>query len=202
MKHSFPRPRLLGSRCPGIAACGYDEGQLSSQVMELLREHFLIKRYVWDRFRDISAKPKMGDLVSFHARHKLLFLAYNQSRFRACGRITANYEQLPAVEVFQLYETEMGKILEKPFRRQAMVNTLYHAYGWIAKEMSSEEKDYTLKMFEEYRDHRVPLQAATRLLKTQAIRFQREYLLCQTLLHPFPLELSDLSDGGKGRKVK
>lgn len=176
-----------------------DEQRLTNII---LREHFLIKLYVWARFRDISAKPKMGDLVNFHASHKLLFLAYNQSRFRACGRITANHEQLPAAEVFQLYETEMGKILAKPFSRQAMVNTLYHAYGWIAKEISTEEKHYIINTFEEYRDERIPLQAATRLIEAQAIRFQREYLLGQTLLHPFPLELSDLSDSGKGRKVK
>ncbi|MBU0943942.1 MAG: DUF523 and DUF1722 domain-containing protein [Proteobacteria bacterium] len=175
-----------------------DEQRLTNII---LREHFLVKLYTWARFRSISAKPTIGELVNFHASHKLLFLAYNQSRFRVCGRITANHEKLPVADVFQFYETELGKILAKPFRRQSMVNTLYHAYGWISEKMSSEEKHYIISTFEEYRDERIPLQAATRLIEAQAIRFQREYLLSQHLLHPFPGELSDLSDSGKGREV-
>lgn len=176
-----------------------DEQRLTNII---LREHFLIKLYVWTRFRSIAAHPKMGELVNFHASHKLLFLAYNQSRFRLCGKITANHEHFPAAEVFQLYKQEMAKILARPFRRQAMVNTLYHAYGWIAKKISSEEKQYIINTFEEYRDERIPLQAATRLLEAQAIRFKQEYLLSQVLLRPFPPELSDLSDSGNGREVQ
>ena len=176
-----------------------DEQRLTNII---LREHFLIKLYVWTRFRSIASRPKMGDLVNFHASHKLLFLAYNQSRFRLCGKITANHEHLPAAEVFKLYEQEMARILARPFRRQAMVNTLYHAYGWIAKKISSEEKQYIMNTIEEYRDERIPLQAATRLLEAQAIRFQQQYLLGQVLLRPFPPELSDLSDSGSGRNVQ
>ena len=180
-----------------------DEQRLTNII---LREHFLIKLYVWARFRSIAAKEKakakMGELVNFHASHKLLFLAYNQSRFRVCGEITANHEQLPAAGVFQLYEQEMAQILVRPFRRQAMVNTLYHAYGWIAKNISSEEKQYIINTIEEYRDERIPLQAATRLLEVQAIRFKHKYLLSQVLLRPFPPGLSNLSDSGSGREVQ
>ena len=39
MKHSFPRPTLLVSRCLGFAACRYDGAQLSSKVVELLQGH-------------------------------------------------------------------------------------------------------------------------------------------------------------------
>lgn len=175
-----------------------DEQRLTNLI---LREHFLIKLYVWARFRVIAEQPKMGELVGFHAAHKLLFLAYNQSRFRICGKITANHERLPVSEVFERYATELGHVLVRPFRRQAMVNTLYHAYGWIAEHLSSEEKQYIINTIEEYRDERIPLQAVTRLIEAQAIRFKRDYLLGQVLLRPFPAQLSDLSDSGKGREV-
>ena len=167
-----------------------------------LREHFLIKLYVWTRFRAIAAKPKMGALIEFHASHKLLFLAYNQSRFRECGKIAANHERRPVSEVYELYQEQMGQILQRPFRRQAMVNTLYHAYGWLAKKLSSDEKDYIINTMEEYRDERIALQTVTRLLEVQAIRFHQDYLLGQVLLCPFPRELSDLSDSGTGREVQ
>ncbi len=41
----------------------------------------------------------------------------------------------------------------------------------------------------------------TRLIEAQAIRFKRDYLLRQIILRPFPAQLSDLSDSGKGREV-
>lgn len=166
-----------------------------------LREHFLIKLYAWARLRTISSKPRMGNLVAFHSSHKLLFLAYNQSRFRICGKLVANHEHLPVEEVFQRYEQEMGRILKHPFRRQAMVNTLYHAFGWVAEGMTAAEKTYTINTIEEYRDERIPLQAVTRLIEAQAIRFSQKNLLGQVLLHPFPSPLSDLSDSGTGRVV-
>ncbi len=45
-----------------------------------LREHFLVKLFTLARFRAIAKQPEMGRLVAFHAGHKLLLLAYNQSR--------------------------------------------------------------------------------------------------------------------------
>lgn len=175
-----------------------DEQRLTNFI---LREHFLIKLYVWARFRALAAQPRMGDLVAFHAAHKLLFLACNQSRFRVCGAIVANHGRYPADEVCRCYEQELRHILSRPFRRSSMVNTLHHAYGWIAERLSPGEKEYIVDCIEEYRDERIPLQAVTRLIELQAVRFHHEYLLGQVLLRPYPQELVDLSDSGKGRDI-
>lgn len=175
-----------------------DEHRLSNYI---LREHFLIKLYTWSRFRSITGIGKMDALVSFHAAHKLLFLAYNQSRFRQCGKIVANHDRLPSAVVYQQYADQMGEILKRPVRRQGMVNTLYHAHGWISEYLAPEERRYIVNMIEEYRDERVPLQAVTRLIEAQALRFGHDSLLSQVLLQPFPPELTDLTDSGKEREV-
>ncbi|PIE56040.1 MAG: hypothetical protein CSA34_06420 [Desulfobulbus propionicus] len=176
-----------------------DEMRLTNIV---LREHFLIKLYASARFREIAQTMKMRDLISFHASYKFLFLAYNEQHFRQCGRIVANHEKLCSDEVFSLYRAEMARLLRRPFRREAMVNTLYHAYGLISAGLAAEEKEYIINTIEEYRDERIPLQAVTRLLEGQALRFGQQYLLDQALLQPFPVELSLLTDSGKGRRVK
>jgi uncharacterized protein YbgA (DUF1722 family)/uncharacterized protein YbbK (DUF523 family) len=176
-----------------------DEQRLTNRI---LREHFLIKLFAWTRFRIIAVAPRMADLVAYHASHKLLFLAYNQRRFRLCGKITANHERLPAKEVFHHYEQELLQILQKPFLFKAMVNTLFHALGWVSEDLSAREKRFIINTIEEYRDERIPLQVVTRLIEAQAIRFNQEYLLGQVLLQPFPPQLSDLSDSGQGREVQ
>ncbi len=175
-----------------------DEMRLTNIV---LREHFLIQLYASARFRKIAATGKIRDLISFHASYKFLFLAYNEKRFRQCGRIVANHEKRCSEEVFGLYRAEMALLFRRPFRREAMVNTLYHAYGLIAEGLTAEEKKYIISTIEEYRDERIPLQAVTRLLEGQALRFGQQYLLDQALLQPFPAELSLLTDSGKGREV-
>ncbi|PIE66865.1 MAG: hypothetical protein CSA23_06905 [Deltaproteobacteria bacterium] len=175
-----------------------DEMRLSNMV---IREHFLIKLYTSARFREIAVAKKMRDLISFHASYKLLFLAYNQKRFRECGKIVANHDKLPRETVFQRYHLEMTLLLKRPFRREGMVNTLYHAYGMVSEGLATEEKQYIINTIEEYRDERIPLQGVTRLLEGQALRFRKKYLLDQALLQPFPARLSLLTDSGKGRVV-
>ena len=167
-----------------------------------LREHFLVKLFTLARFRAIAKQPEMGRLVAFHAGHKLLLLAYNQSRFRLAGRIAANHERLPAAEVFARYGEELGRILQAPLRIPAVINTLHHAFGWISEHLGPEEKRYMLDTIEEYRDERLALQAVTRLLEAHAIRFGQAYLQSQLFLRPYPRALAGLHDSGRGREVR
>ncbi len=173
-----------------------DEGRLRNFR---IREHFLIKLFTLARFREIESGKSMGDLVDFHSRHKLLFLAYNQTRYRSCGRIVANHERLKAGEVFVKYEEEMHHLLGALPRQGAMINTLLHAFGWISKGLSKEEKEYFLNTVEEYRDERVPLGTVLHLINSHAIRFGNEYLGSQVLLKPYPEKLAEITDSGKGR---
>jgi len=167
-----------------------------------LREHFLIKLFTLARFRSLNERPEMGALVAFHASHKLLFLAYNQSRFRQAGKIVANHEKRPAAEVFHLYREELRHILDAPLRISGVINTLFHAFGWISEHLGSAEKQHVINSIEEYRDERLPLQAVTRLLEAHALRFDNQYLLAQVFLRPYPRALADLSDSGRGREVR
>ncbi len=176
-----------------------DEMRLTNLI---LREHFLIKVFTLARFRELCKKPTMGALVGFHASHKLLFLAYNQSHFRLAGKIAANHEQLTAAEVVERYRKELLHILDAPMRVPGVINTLYHAFGWISEHLGSKEKQYLINTIEEYRDERLPLQAVTRLLEAHALHFGNDYLLGQIFLRPYPRALAGLGDSGRGREVR
>lgn len=176
-----------------------DEMRLTNLI---LREHFLIKVFTLARFRELSDRPTMGALVAFHANHKLLFLAYNQSHFRLAGKIVANHEQLPLSEVMHRYRVELTHILDKPMRTPGVINTLFHAFGWISEHLGAEEKQYVINTIEEYRDERLPLQAVTRLIEAHALRFAQNYLLGQVFLRPYPRALAGLHDSGRGREVR
>ena len=173
-----------------------DEGRLKNFS---IREHFLIKLYTLCRFRKIKQQCRMKDLIEFQASNKLLFLAYRESSFRKCGSITANHSKLPPEEVFSLYGKEMNKILSEPPEYKAIINSLYHAFGWISEGLSSEEKKLFIDTVEEYRDERIPLSVPLHMLNSYAVRFENSYLESQYFLNPYPGKLTAITDSGKGR---
>lgn len=192
---------LFGGRVmaahPGRAV--EDEMRLTNLA---LREHFLIKLFALARFRLLAEQPAMGELVEFHASHKLLLLAYNQSRFRMAGKIVANHERLPAGEVFHRYGEQLAQILDAPLRIPSVINTLYHALGWVTGHLGPEERQLVINSIEEYRDERLPLAAVTRLLEAHALRAGRQYVRGQLFFRPYPRALAGLSDTGRGRAVR
>ncbi len=173
-----------------------DEGRLKNFS---IREHFLIKLFTFARFRLAKKTGTMGALVKFQSEHKLLLLSYNQAHYRKCGRIVANHEKLNTDDVFNMYETELSIILKKVPRYPAMINTLQHAFGWISNDLSKEEKKFFINTLEEYRDERIPLSTVLHLINAYAIRFKNNYLSDQVLLNPYPKELTEITDSGKGR---
>lgn len=201
------RPQVLkrSSGVFGEAVLRIFAGQAIEDDLRLtdvkLREHFLIKLFTLARFREISARPEMGRLVDFHAVHKLLLLACNQSRYRLAGRIAANHPQFPAAEVFRLYREELCRILHAPLRVPAVINSLYHALGWISEHLNGEEKKEVINSIEEYRDERLPLPAVTRLLEAHAARLDHGYLHSQIFLRPYPLALAHLTGSGPDLEV-
>ena len=149
-------------------------------------EHYTIKASVMASFEAIRDRARMGDLVSFHATHKLLFLAYDEVCFRRCGTVAANHDHFPPEKVYQIYAEQLEVILSKPAKRKSMANSLYHGYGWIAKHLSPVEKNVILGGIEKYRREKMTLQQVTELLKCQALRLGHTYLLHQVLLYSFP----------------
>ena len=64
-------------------------------------------------------------------------------------------------------------------------------------ELEDTEKDLFLQVFQEFKENRVCLSTILRLIESYATRFNDEYVLKQTILHPFPQDLVDMSDTGK-----
>ncbi len=175
-----------------------DEGRLRNFS---IREHFLIRLYTMASFREFKQNPSMKGLVDFHTNNKFLFMAFNQETMHELGRITANHEQQPLEKVIGSYEVLMRKMLASMPRFTSWINMLYHAFGFISDGLEKQEKTFFLNSIEEYRDERIPLSTLIKLLKSYALRFNQDYLLRQTFLNPFPLDLVQITDSGKGRRT-
>jgi len=181
---------------PGAAV--EDEGRLMNFT---IREHFLTKLYTLARFRDVKRKNTMKALVDFQSDNKFVFMSYNQREMRALGKIAGNQDKRPVREVFSEYEEHLYKLLSKNPRRNSHINTLMHGLGYFSKKLSSKEKAYFLDLLESYRNRKIPLSAVTTVLQSWIIKYEEDYLECQTFFAPYPPELVEISDSGKGRAV-
>ena len=174
-----------------------EEGRLTNFK---IREHFLTRIFALARLRGVIASGAMRELVRFQSDNKLLLMACNQTEMRVLGRIVANHEKRPFAEAAADYETHFRRALAKPARVPSNINVLMHALGYFSEELNAKEKAFFLDSLEKYRSDRIPLSAVTSILRAWIVRFDNAYLMQQTFFDPYPEELVEVTDSGKGRE--
>ena len=173
-----------------------DEGRLRNYD---IRQHFLTRLFTQTRFRQVRPAAAIRDLTDFHARHKLLLMAYNQVRMRAMGRLLANEAKRPIHELTEQYERELTTALARAPRRTSAINVLMHALGHVTDQLTTEERHFFLDSLEKYRNRHIPLSVPLTLMRSWILRFGVDYLADQVFFEPYPAELVEVLDSGKGR---
>ena len=152
----------------------------------LLREHFFTAIFTIADFRSVKS---FDSLYKYHAKHKYLFMAYNQTLMRKMGKIAANDYSLDIEEVKNLYYDSLLQIFIKKSRYKANINTQMHVMGYFKKDLSPKEKKLFLEKLESYRNKKTPISAINNMLYSWIVRFENEYLMNQSFFNPFPEEL-------------
>ncbi|MBE0636835.1 DUF1722 domain-containing protein [Candidatus Bipolaricaulota bacterium] len=173
-----------------------DEGRLKNFD---IRQHFLTQLFALARFRNARAAGMMRDLVDFHSKHKLLLMAYNQTQMRELGRLVANPDKRPMPEILAEYKAGLVQALAKAPRRTSAINVLMHGFGYVSDDLKPAEKAFFLDSLEQYREHRIPLSVPTSIMQSWIVRFDVAYLADQVYFEPFPQQLVEVLDSGKGR---
>jgi uncharacterized protein YbgA (DUF1722 family)/uncharacterized protein YbbK (DUF523 family) len=172
-----------------------DEGRLMNYN---IREHFLTQIYTLMAFDEVLEKNTMKALIDFHSKNKYLLMAYHQMRQRELGKIVANHENKKVNDVINSYADLLRRSLEKPLRRGTNINMLMHLFGYFKKDLSASEKAYFLDTLEKYHMKKVPFSVPIAIIHAWVIRFDEKYLKQQTIFEPYPSEILDVNDSGKG----
>ena len=178
---------------PGLVV--EDEGRLTNFN---IREHFLTRIYVMAEFDQVKELGTMKALVGFQSRHKYLLMAYHQANQKVLGKIVANHEKKAAGNVYESYEEVLKKALANPLKHGRNTNMLLHIMGYFKEVLQPEEKAYFLDLLEQYNDKKIPFSVPLSLLGAWVVRFKEEYLMGQSIFEPFPKELIEVTDSGKG----
>jgi uncharacterized protein YbgA (DUF1722 family)/uncharacterized protein YbbK (DUF523 family) len=181
---------------PGLAI--EDEGRLRNFN---IRDHFLSKLFTLARFRHAKKKSSINELIRFHTANKFLFMAYNQKELKNMGKLLGDYRKKNLQILKDNYEQNLHKCLSKMPRKTSFINTLMHALGYFSKKLHTREKSFFLEQLEDYRNNRIPISAMLSVLRVWSVKYGEKYLLQQTFFEPFPKDLMDVSDSGKGRML-
>jgi uncharacterized protein YbgA (DUF1722 family)/uncharacterized protein YbbK (DUF523 family) len=165
-----------------------------------IREHFLTKLFTLASFRIVKKSGKIRELVRFHSENKYLLTAYNQKELRVLGKIAANQEEKSFQDILKDYETHLHFALARTPSVGAYRNVMLKIMGYFSHQLSKDEKSLLLDSVEKYRAGRLPLSADLSILRAWIVRFNQEYLSTQSLLEPYPEQLTEIessfSEGG------
>jgi uncharacterized protein YbgA (DUF1722 family) len=172
-----------------------DEGRLNNFT---IREWFLTTIFTFAGFRNVKATQSMEELLYFHTSNKLLLEIYNQRETGIMGRIIANHDHKTFSEVVDDYEIHLKRALIRIAKKPSVINGILHAFGHFSKQLTHEEKSFFLDSLDNYRTGKVPLSSILSVIGSWIIRFNNDYLKEQTFFEPYPKDLIDISDSGKG----
>ena len=177
--------RAFMDRFPLIPA--EDDGRLHNPA---IRENFIERIFTLKRWRDsVATSRKMGHLVDFHTRNKLLLLSHSQKHYRQMGKLVAEGKKYTPKERNDQYVQLLMAALSLKTTIKKNLNVLQHLMGYFKKQLSGDEKQELLEVFDQYSKGLVPLIVPITLINHYVRKYDQPYLKKQTYLNPHPLEL-------------
>ena len=164
-----------------------EEGRLNDAK---LRETFIEQIFTLKRWRETMASGRsMKNLVDFHTRHKLLVLSHSPSHAKLMGKLVAEGKQMPIDEVTTRYERLLIETLRLKTTVKKNMNVIEHILGYFKEQLSADEKQEVLELFDRYRREFVPLIVPVTLLNHYVRKYDQPYLKQQVYLNPHPIAL-------------
>jgi len=164
-----------------------EEGRLHDPK---LRESFIESIFTLKRWREVvQSKKNLGNLVAFHTQHKLLTLSHSEKNYRAMGKLVAEGKKLPVNELYAQYETLLMEALKLRTTIKKNENVLQHMMGYFKEQLSKDEKQELLEIFDAYRKGYIPLIVPITLINHYVRKYHQDYLKEQVYLNPHPIAL-------------
>lgn len=164
-----------------------EEGRLNDAK---IRENFIERVFSFKRWKDfLAGKPKMGALVDFHTRHKLLLMAHNPQIYREMGKLVARGREFTMEALLAAYEEMFMKALAFHATAKKHADVWMHTMGYFKKELSPAEKEELLDLINQYKNGLLPLIVPVTLLRHYVLIYDQPYLKDQVYLSPHPREL-------------
>ena len=168
-----------------------EEGRLHDPA---IRENFVERIFALARWRELLAEqpaqqPKIGPIIDFHGRSKLLILSHSPAHYREMGKLIAQAKQYPMAMLLEDYQRQFLEALKIQATPKKNANALAHMAGYFKKQLSPGEKAELADVIELHRMQMIPLIVPMTLINHYVRKYDQPYLREQLYLNPHPIEL-------------
>jgi uncharacterized protein YbgA (DUF1722 family)/uncharacterized protein YbbK (DUF523 family) len=166
-----------------------DSGKLKNFI---LREQFI--KNVFAHHRLLNIERKISELQKFHLQYKYIIMEHSHENVSALGQLAANSHKEGFEKIFMTYKSLFLKTLSIMPTVQTRTNVFLHLMGYLKKQLSSDEKNEILNLFDDYKHGFHSIAVPINLLKIYMKTYNIEYLLDQYYFDPYPKEIKLLKD--------
>jgi uncharacterized protein YbgA (DUF1722 family)/uncharacterized protein YbbK (DUF523 family) len=157
-----------------------------------LREQFI--KNVFAHHRLLNVESNITSLQLFHQRYKYIIMEHSHSNVSKLGQIAANSNNRVFGEVYKEYKTLFLATLIIEPNVNTRSNVFLHLMGYLKKQLSADEKEEILNLFDEYKEGIHSIAVPINLLKIYIKTYNVEYLVDQYYFNPYPKEIKLLKD--------
>lgn len=156
-----------------------------------LRENWVERVFAYFALQQLWRRRwKIGDLVDFHTRYKLVLLAHSETHYRELGRLVARAKTLPRAELRAAYQQQFMAAMRRLATTRRNTNVLQHMLGYLKRSLDSNCRQELAGCIEDYRRGLVPLVVPVTLIRHYVRLLDIAYLRDQVYLNPHPKELA------------
>jgi uncharacterized protein YbgA (DUF1722 family)/uncharacterized protein YbbK (DUF523 family) len=164
-----------------------EEGRLNDAR---LRENFIVRVFAYHRLQSLfRGRWSRGQVVAFHAAHKLLLMAHSPRHYRELGQLVAAVKDRQPDAFREEYMRLFMEALAVKATTRKNVNVLQHLLGYLKRDLDAQQKQSILQVIEDYHGELVPLIVPVTLVRHYLELHGVEYANNQVYLNPHPKEL-------------
>lgn len=153
-----------------------------------LRENFLTRVYLQQRWRLSDPGQSAAALIDFHSRSKYLIMAHSYNAYRELGQMLSDLADKDIRAVALDYQYRVAEALSEPAPRGQVANVLQHIQGYLKDHLSTERRRSLREVIDKYQDGLVPMIVPLTLLQhhIQTVWDEDAYIRNQFFLDPYP----------------
>lgn len=166
-----------------------NEGRLRNYS---IRDNFFTRIFLINDLKDNK------DIKEFHKNNLLLLKSYNEDLTNELSDI---FNRNKIEENIQQYKEKILNIVSNQRNKDSKLSIIINIFEKYKSRLNEEEIDMFKGLLNSYQNQKIPFSTLGVVIKMYATRFKDRDVLSQTFFCPYPEELINISDSGKGRKL-
>ena len=157
-----------------------------------------IRDNFFNRIFFINNLKNNKNIIEFHKNNLLLLKSYDEESTNEVSDILN--ENRMEDQVHQ-YKEKVLNIVSNQRKKENKLSIIIKVFEKYKNMLNEEEINMFNGLIESYENQRIPFSTLEVVIKMYATRFKDKDILNQTFFYPYPENLINITDSGKGRKL-